>query len=230
MTSRTTRKLAWLGLPLLLAGLSCEHRVEEPLGNPSSKPKSATHPAAPASVASAVRPAPSAAITGKPSPGRCIKPLPDEPERKVDPGPAEGCPPDPGRPKLPMGEVFFDEAQDGKGAHVRIEHAKDDEYRQRGLMYRTSMPEDDGMLFSFEQRRVLTFWMKNTCIPLDMIFIDEDFVVVGIEENVPTLNTRTYHVGCPSLYVLEVNAGWSRRHGVKPGQRARFVLPDDEAK
>ncbi|HEX7602742.1 MAG TPA: DUF192 domain-containing protein, partial [Polyangiaceae bacterium] len=66
-------------------------------------------------------------------------------------------------------------------------------------------------------------WMHNTCISLDMMFIDEDGTIVGILENVPTLNDEARTVGCPSRYVLEVNGGWSRRHGVSAGQKA--VIP-----
>lgn len=89
----------------------------------------------------------------------------------------------------------------------------------RGLMYRRQLAEEAGMLFVFEQRRPLSFWMKNTCLPLDMLFIDSDGVVVGIEENVPTMNQRTYGPNCPARMVLEVNAGWSRRNLVQAGDR-----------
>jgi uncharacterized membrane protein (UPF0127 family) len=64
--------------------------------------------------------------------------------------------------------------------------------------------------------------MHNTCIPLDLLFIDEDGLIVGIVESAPTLNDDSRGVGCPSRFVLEVNAGWSRRHGVRPGQRVRL--------
>ncbi len=151
--------------------------------------------------------------------GRCLDPLPDRPERKLELGPDPTCPDDPGRPPLPWGTVVFDEA----GAQAKVVVAKSPTHRQRGLMYRKQLDEGEGMIFLFGRRRVNTFWMKNTCLPLDMIFIDHDGVVVGIEENVPTMNTNTYQVGCPSQFVLEVNAGWSRRHAVAPGQKARFV-------
>lgn len=79
------------------------------------------------------------------------------------------------------------------------------------------------MLFIFEDERELGFWMRNTCIPLDMIFASSDGTIVGIEENVPTLNDDHYAPGdCPARYVVEVNAGWSRRHGVKAGQKLIF--------
>jgi uncharacterized membrane protein (UPF0127 family) len=79
------------------------------------------------------------------------------------------------------------------------------------------------MLFLFDAERDLSFWMRNTCIALDMLFIAADRVIVGIEENVPTLNDDSYAPGdCNSRYVLEVNAGWARRHGVRAGDKLIF--------
>jgi uncharacterized protein len=89
-------------------------------------------------------------------------------------------------------------------------------------MYRTQLADDRGMLFVFERERRLAFWMKNTCIALDMIFVAADGVIVGIEENVPTLNENTYSPGCPAKYVIEVNAGWARKRGVRAGQRVEL--------
>jgi uncharacterized protein len=193
----------------LLLGLTCgcDSRVTEPTAAPTTTQT--------ASAVAATAP-PS---TPDPLAGRCIKPLPPEPERQGPPGPDPNCPDDPGRPTLPTGKVAFDRA----GVEVTVEVAERGQHRQRGLMYRRELPEMEGMLFLFDRRRLLTFWMKNTCLPLDMLFIDRDGVVVGIQENVPTMNQRTYHVGCPSQYVLEMNAGWSRKHGVRPGDKARFV-------
>ncbi|MDP9000049.1 MAG: DUF192 domain-containing protein, partial [Myxococcota bacterium] len=92
----------------------------------------------------------------------------------------------------------------------------------RGLMYRKSLAEDRGMLFDLGTRDDHKFWMHNTCIPLDLLYADEDGFIVGIVENAPTLNDEARGVGCPSLFVLEVNAGWARRHGVKAGQAMRI--------
>lgn len=199
-----------IGVAALAALCGCERRVAEPTPAPSS-----------ASSSSAASVVASASGSAAPDPleGRCIEPLPDRPARKLELGPDPDCPADPGRPTLPWGNVVFDEA----GADVKVEIAKEPQHRQRGLMYRRQLDDGEGMIFLFGRRRVNTFWMKNTCLPLDMIFIDHDGVVVGIEENVPTMNTGTYKVDCPSQFVLEVNAGWSRRHGVAPGQKARFV-------
>jgi uncharacterized membrane protein (UPF0127 family) len=90
---------------------------------------------------------------------------------------------------------------------------------ERGLMYRRSMPDDHGMLFDLRTRGDHVFWMHNTCIPLDLLYADDDGFIVGIVENAPTLDDSARGVGCESRYVLEVNAGWCRRHGVKAGQR-----------
>lgn len=90
----------------------------------------------------------------------------------------------------------------------------------RGLMYRKEMSDGAGMLFIFERQKKLQFWMKNTCIPLDMIFIDKGGTIVAIEENTPTLSTDTFGPKrCDAKFVLEVNAGWARKNGVKPGQK-----------
>lgn len=86
-------------------------------------------------------------------------------------------------------------------------------------MYRTELAQDEGMLFSWHGERIRSFWMKNTCLPLDMLFIAEDGYIVGILENVPTLNLRPRGVRCPAAHVLEVNAGWTRHNGVFAGQK-----------
>ena len=78
------------------------------------------------------------------------------------------------------------------------------------------------MIFVFEEPTNHSFWMHNTCIPLDMLYIDDDGTIVGIEENTPTMDDSTFAVGCPARYVLEVNAGWTRKRGVAAGQRVKF--------
>jgi uncharacterized membrane protein (UPF0127 family) len=148
--------------------------------------------------------------------GRCWVETPDEAPEPARP--AAQCPPDTGTvPVLPWGSVLFSDAPEKP--RIKVELAREHAARTRGLMYRTSMPEAQGMLFSWEEESVHSFWMQNTCIPLDMLFIAKDGVIVGILEEVPTLNERPRTVPCPVAHVLEVNAGWSRRHGVRAGQR-----------
>lgn len=132
--------------------------------------------------------------------------------------PAASCPADPtGPPELAWGAISFVDAPESP--RIRIELAESDATRSRGLMYRTALEEDQGMLFVFPDERRRSFWMKNTCIPLDMLFVDRNGTIVGILENVPTLNLTSRGVPCPATYVLEVNAGWTREHGVFAGQR-----------
>jgi uncharacterized membrane protein (UPF0127 family) len=149
--------------------------------------------------------------------GRCLKLTPSEPPPPVAAGPAAGCPADPegSTGKLPHVRVTF---SDASGASVDAEMVRSEHDTMRGLMYRKSLLEDRGMLFDLRVRDDHKFWMHNTCIPLDLLFIDEDGFLVGIVENAPTLDDTSRGVGCPSRWVLEVNAGWARRHGVKAGQ------------
>lgn len=132
------------------------------------------------------------------------------------------CPADPdGPPTLGRGYVVFGEAPGSP--RLNVELARSEPEKERGLMYRTSMPDAQGMLFSWGGREEpRTFWMHNTCIPLDMLFITRDGLIAGILEQVPTLNDEPRGVPCPAAYVLEVNAGWSRSHGIKSGTKVLF--------
>lgn len=147
---------------------------------------------------------------------RCVIAWDDTPKAPVPS--AESCPqPDTPLIELPLGTLTFEDAP--KAPSLRVERAENDADRQRGLMFRTSMDDDAGMLFSWTEERPRSFWMKNTCLPLDMLFIDDDGFIVGILEQVPTLNLAPRGVRCPATRVLEVNAGFCRRFGVEPGQR-----------
>jgi uncharacterized membrane protein (UPF0127 family) len=172
------------------------------------------------------RPDPSSVPSSEPvrdaAPSRCMRPTPADAPARVPPGPAPGCPADPeaSPPKVPVVRVTFPEAG---GAAVDAEFVRSEHDTMRGLMYRTTMNDDRGMLFDLRLREDHKFWMHNTCIPLDLLYVDFDGFVVGIVENAPTLNDESRGVGCASRFVLEVNAGWTRRHGVKAGQR--MTLP-----
>ncbi len=107
----------------------------------------------------------------------------------------------------------------GRELRLDVEIASDDKARSRGLMYRTSMPEMAGMIFIFSERTEHQFWMMNTQIPLDMLFIDTDGKVVGIVEMAEPQTTTPRQVGRPSQRVLEVNGGWCGRHGVGAGDK-----------
>jgi uncharacterized membrane protein (UPF0127 family) len=118
------------------------------------------------------------------------------------------------------GTVIVETRAGGRHA-VSVEIARTEPDRAKGLMHRRALAPDAGMLFLFDETAEHPFWMKNTLIPLDMIFIGEDGRIVGIVARaVPgDLSARS---GGPSRYVLEVNGGWAEAHGVAPGDRVRF--------
>lgn len=109
---------------------------------------------------------------------------------------------------------------------VKVEVVRTEPERQKGLMFRQKLDAGRGMLFVFDRPDVLKFWMKNTYIPLDMIFIDEPKRVVAVEENAEPLTLQPRGPDTLSQYVLEVPGGWSRAHGVGPGVEVRFVGVD----
>jgi hypothetical protein len=112
-----------------------------------------------------------------------------------------------------------------------VEVARDDETRARGLMNRDHLDANKGMLFVFDQMERLSFWMKNTLIPLDMIFIDDTGVVVGVVANAEPLTETSRRVDAKSQYVLEVQGGMAEKRGITPGVRVRFEgVPGHPAK
>lgn len=96
--------------------------------------------------------------------------------------------------------------------------AKTPEQRSVGLMFRKQMPQQEGMLFIFEQASVQCFWMKNTLIPLTAAFIGDDGVIVNLADMKP-LTTDSHCSTKPVRYVLEMNQGWFARRGIKSGHR-----------
>jgi uncharacterized protein len=108
------------------------------------------------------------------------------------------------------------------GLHAfQIEVADNDATREHGLMDRRYMPSDHGMLFEFEHNAPVAFWMKNTYIPLDMIFISPSGVVTHIATNAEPLSERVIPSGGPSLGVLELNGGMAASIGIKVGDKVR---------
>jgi uncharacterized protein len=93
---------------------------------------------------------------------------------------------------------------------------------EKGLMYRQHMPPDNGMLFLLDENKDWKFWMRNTLIPLDMIFIRTDLTIAGIVQNAEPKTDTLRSVGEASQYVLEVNGGWTAAHGIKRDAKVRF--------
>jgi hypothetical protein len=106
---------------------------------------------------------------------------------------------------------------------VALEVADTPETRSRGLMYRNELPDGRGMLFVFDDDDDHEFWMKNTLIPLDMLFIAADGRIVGIRADATPLSTAAIGVGAASRFVLEVPGGWAARYGVAAGDRVELV-------
>jgi len=114
------------------------------------------------------------------------------------------------------------------GKSVTAELAVTDEERQRGLMFREKLLPDQGMLFMFEEEGLYSFWMKNTLISLDMLWINKDRRIVHIARNVPPCKEDpcpSYSPERPGLYVLELAAGAADRLGLKLFDRLEFTLP-----
>lgn len=111
------------------------------------------------------------------------------------------------------------------GRHAfQVEVARTDEQRARGLMFRKFMPQDRGMLFDFKSEQPVMMWMRNTYIPLDMVFISRDGRVINVAENTEPLSERTIASAAPAFAVLEVNAGVASKIGLKAGDRIEHPL------
>jgi uncharacterized membrane protein (UPF0127 family) len=106
------------------------------------------------------------------------------------------------------------------GTHpFNVELALTDDQHARGLMFRRELPEGQGMLFDFKIEREVGFWMKNTYIPLDMIFIRADGTIRRIAANTEPLSERQVPSGGPIRFVLEVAGGTAKKLGIEPGNK-----------
>jgi uncharacterized protein len=193
--------LVWLSL-VLLGG--CEKQVPAPA--PSAHPE------------------PAANITPRATPAEatpalaCMRELSAVPPAKATS--RSDCPEDrEGRPAMPTGTLRFPKT---RAPELNVEIALTDAHKMHGLMFRPALSESEGMLFSWNQDEPRSFWMHNTCLALDMLFLDHDGYVVSILEQVPPWNDTPRPSGCAATHVLEVRAGWARDHGVLPGMRAEL--------
>lgn len=153
---------------------------------------------------------------------------------RSDPKPEAASPPSATAPALPPAEaseppftkegVLEFRAPDGAKSLLRldIEIAASSGEREQGLMWRKKMDENQGMLFIFDFQEPQSFWMRNTYIPLDIIYANEAFEVVSIRRNAPVLNDTPQPSGPPARYVVEVKAGVADKYGIKPGIRVAW--------
>ena len=114
-------------------------------------------------------------------------------------------------------DLIFKKPSGEKTEVFRMEVVATNSDRMRGLMFRKSLAANAGMIFLFQEEREHSFWMKNTLIPLDMVFVSSAWKVVGALENVLPLTEDPRTVGIPSQYVLEFSAGTIKRLGVSSG-------------
>ncbi len=121
--------------------------------------------------------------------------------------------------------IPFSIISEGGKVEIDIEIADDPKERSKGLMYRKSLPQNSGMLFIFENERNVSFWMKNTLIPLDMIFIAENGTITEIKQNIQPCESdpcESYPSNEPTKYVLEVNANFSKENNIQVGDKLEW--------
>lgn len=124
-------------------------------------------------------------------------------------------------PPLPRTKVVLADAYGGKHA-LEVELCLTDAMRARGMMWRTELAPGKGMLFVFPDEEWRSFWMKNTLIPLDIVFIDAEQRIVGIVENAQPQTLTSRAVRGDSKYVLEVPGGWTAKVGIRKGGRVEI--------
>jgi len=145
-----------------------------------------------------------------PSSANALRPSPEDPTAETYSAPA-----------LPTGKVLLRDAYGGMHP-VEVEIATTAAARNRGMMWRRDLPDGKGMLFIFLHEADQGFWMRNTLIPLDLIFISKGRKVVGIVSQAAPRTLTTRSVGQPSLYVLEVPASWAERQGITVGSEVEI--------
>jgi hypothetical protein len=128
-------------------------------------------------------------------------------------------------PSLPLATIRIDTSGGPKEFHVEI--AADAASQEHGLMYRRDLPADAGMLFDFHQEARVSFWMKNTPLPLDMVFIKADGTVSSVEPNAVPFSMDSIPSAEPVRAVLEINGGRAHDLGIKPGDRVRAGIFHD---
>lgn len=161
-----------------------------------------------------------AACTPPPKPGAASA----EPPPPIATRPAVRIPADAPPEPVPGPRETMTIATAGGIRTFQVEIADTEAERAQGLMYRRSMGPDDGMLFDFQSEKQNYFWMKNTYIPLDMLFISQDGTIAAIASDTTPLSEDPVGPGVPTLAVLELNAGRAAELGIRPGDKARHRI------
>lgn len=122
------------------------------------------------------------------------------------------------------GELTFTDSLGNSKCKIDIELADNEFDRQLGLMFRKQMDMDKGMLFIFPVEELQSFWMRNTFISLDMIFVDANKKIVTIHPNTQTLSDQSYPSTKPALYVIEVSAGFTSKYNIHEGDKINYIV------
>jgi len=128
--------------------------------------------------------------------------------------------------KEPILQSLTISTKSGNDILYMVEVASTQKQLQRGLMYRESMSEDQGMLFKYRPKQEVSMWMKNTILSLDMLFIDSTGSIINIVKNTTPLSQRTIPSGGVVLGVLELNAGQADKHGMQVGDQVSHPIFD----
>lgn len=129
-----------------------------------------------------------------------------------------------GQPKfVKEGELTFMDAANNPIISIDIEIAESPAEQQQGLMYRSFMRNDNGMLFIFERDEPRAFWMHNTIIPLDIIYVNSKMEIVSIAQDTQPYSDESIRSNGPAMYVIEVNSGFSVQYGLKPGVKVQYA-------
>jgi uncharacterized protein len=121
------------------------------------------------------------------------------------------------------GELTFMDSTGNVKDKIDIQIANTEFDRELGLMFRKNMEENQGMLFIFPEASIQNFWMRNTLISLDMIFVNQDKKIITIRKNTTKLSDQTYSSTGPAMYVIEVNAGFADRYNIKVGDKIEWT-------
>jgi uncharacterized membrane protein (UPF0127 family) len=121
------------------------------------------------------------------------------------------------------GELTFTDSLGNAKIKIDLEIADNEYERQLGLMNRKSMEENQGMLFIFQYERMQSFWMRNTLIPLDMMFINKDNKIITIHKNTKTLSAQSYPSTAPAIYVVELVGGFTDKYNIIVGDKIFWI-------
>lgn len=142
-----------------------------------------------------------------------------------EPAPKKNAQLSDGQPKFEKeGELTFYTAENVEIVKINIEVADDDAQRQMGLMNRSFMGNDQGMLFIFNKEERQAFWMHNTIIPLDIIYVNSNKEIVSIVEDATPFSDQSLPSKGPAIYVVEVNAGFCAQYGIKAKSKIEFDI------